>query len=69
MRAVYETVLKGTTVHTCARLESAFTKHGTSIATRVYVIDKAPGDINPPTVTAKTVEDLLCDIRPVDRRE
>ena len=67
MRAVYETVLKGTTVHTCARLGSAFTKHGTSIATRVYVIDKAPGDINPPTLTAKTVEDLLCDIRRVDR--
>ena len=45
LSAAYEAVLTGCTVRTSLRLEHCYRKHGTDIAVRLYVIDKAPGTI------------------------
>ncbi|MFV3517435.1 hypothetical protein ACNJD8_22760, partial [Mycobacterium tuberculosis] len=47
MRDLYETVLRDVTVHTAIRLEKCYLKHGTSIAVRLFVIDKVPGKAPP----------------------
>jgi len=41
MRDQSETVLRDVTVRTAIRLEKCYLKHGTSIAVRLYVVDKA----------------------------
>ncbi|TVV76949.1 strawberry notch family protein [Sphingomonas solaris] len=59
LRAAYEAVLTGCTVRTSLRLEHCYRKHGTDIAVRLYVIDKAPGGITPVTVQRSAVADFL----------
>jgi len=48
MRAQYETALRGVTVEAAIRQGRCYLKHGTSIAVRLFVIDKLPGKAPPP---------------------
>ena len=59
MRAIFESTLAPVTVRSSIRLEKAYTKHGTSIAVRLYVLDKIPGDRIPATIQRKDVLSLL----------
>jgi hypothetical protein len=59
MRDQYETVLRDVTVRTTIRLEKCYTKHGTSIAIRLFVIDKLPGKASPAIVQRSSVAELL----------
>ena len=43
MREQYETILRDVSVLAAVRLEKCYLKHGTSIAVRLFVIDKVPG--------------------------
>lgn len=43
MRDIFENALKPVTVRNSIRLEQAYTKHGTTIAVRLYVLDKIAG--------------------------
>ncbi|WP_184245520.1 strawberry notch-like NTP hydrolase domain-containing protein [Novosphingobium chloroacetimidivorans] len=67
MKTVYETVLRDTTVQTSLRVERCYEKHGTSIAVRLYVIDKKPGHIAPTVIQRTGVLDLLDAISLVPR--
>ena len=59
MRDHYETILRDVTVRTSLRLEKCYTKHGTSIAVRLFVIDKIPGKAPPAIIQRSSVEALL----------
>lgn len=67
MRDLFETTLRDTTVRTSIRLEKCYLKHGTSIAVRLFVIDKVPGKTPPSTIQRSSVADLLDAIAIVDR--
>lgn len=56
---IYSKTFQGCTVLFHARLgEGSYRKHGTSIAVRLFVIDKVPGNTNPDIITAETAVDL-----------
>lgn len=59
MRDQYETVLRDMTVRTAIRLENCYLKHGTSIAVRIFVIDKVPGKSPPAVIQRASIADLL----------
>ena len=59
MRDQYETVLRDVSVRTAIRLERCYLKHGTSIAVRIFVIDKVPGGAPPPIIQRAAVGELL----------
>ncbi len=59
MRDQYETVLRDVTVRTSIRLEKCYLKHGTSVALRLFVIDKLPGRSLPATIQRSSVTELL----------
>ena len=59
MRDQYETVLRDVTVRTAIRLEKCYLKHGTSIAVRLFVIDKLPGKAHPATIQRSSVTELV----------
>ena len=59
MRDQFETTLRDTSVRTSLRLEKCYTKHGTSIAVRLFVIDKVPGGTVPSTIQRASVADFL----------
>ena len=59
VKAAYEAVLTGCTVRTSLRLENCYRKHGTSIAVRLYAIDKVPGSTTAVTVQRNTVAAFL----------
>ncbi|WP_375383190.1 strawberry notch-like NTP hydrolase domain-containing protein [uncultured Sphingomonas sp.] len=59
VRAAYEAVLTGCTVRTSLRMENCYRKHGTSIAVRLYVIDKVPGATTPVTIQRTSVAGFL----------
>lgn len=59
MRDQYETVLRDVTVRTAIRLERCYLKHGTSIAVRIFVIDKVPGGAPPSIIQRASVGELL----------
>jgi len=59
MRDQYETVLRDVTVRTAIRLEKCYLKHGTSIAVRLFVIDKVPGKAPPAIIQRASVGELL----------
>jgi hypothetical protein len=67
MRDLYETVLRDVTVHTAIRLEKCYLKHGTSIAVRLFVIDKVPGKAPPAFIQRSSVDELL-DVLAVPER-
>ncbi|TGX49070.1 hypothetical protein E5A73_19680 [Sphingomonas gei] len=59
MRDQYETVLRDLTVRTTIRLEKCYLKHGTSIAVRLFVIDKVPGKAPPAIIQRSSVAELI----------
>lgn len=59
MRDQYETVLRDVTVRAAIRLEKCYLKHGTSIAVRLFVIDKLPGKAPPATLQRSSVAELI----------
>ncbi|MDF0491371.1 strawberry notch family protein [Sphingomonas sp. H39-1-10] len=63
MRDQYETVLRDVTVRTAIRLEKCYLKHGTSIAVRLFVIDKLPGKTPPAIIQRSSVTELLEALR------
>ncbi|WP_029548040.1 strawberry notch-like NTP hydrolase domain-containing protein, partial [Sphingobium yanoikuyae] len=67
MRDQYETVLRDITVRTSVRLEKCYLKHGTSIAVRLYVIDKVPGRAPPAVIQRSSVAELLGALRVSER--
>jgi predicted RNA methylase len=58
MRDHFETVLREASVRTSLRLEKCYTKHGTSIAVRLFVIDKVAGNAPPAVIQRASVEEL-----------
>lgn len=59
MRDLFETTLRDVSVRTSVRLEKCYLKHGTSIAVRLFVIDKLPGTIIPATVQRTSIRELI----------
>ncbi|MEM7687434.1 MAG: strawberry notch family protein [Pseudomonadota bacterium] len=68
MLSVYEETFDGCTVVTSCRLESCYRKQGTSVAVRLLVIDKRPGNIMPSVICRDTVAELCEAIEIVPRR-
>ena len=64
---ILKTTLAPMTVRTSLRLERAYTKHGTGIAVRLYVMDKIPGDRLPSTIQRQTTAELLDTVEPTPR--
>ncbi|WP_066119167.1 strawberry notch-like NTP hydrolase domain-containing protein [Blastomonas sp. CCH9-A1] len=67
MGDILKTTLAPMTVRTSLRLERAYTKHGTGIAVRLYVMDKIPGDRLPSTIQRQTTVELLDTVEPTPR--
>ena len=59
MRDHFETTLRDLTVRTSIRLEKCYLRHGTSIAVRLFVIDKVPGGAIPSTIQRSSIRDLI----------
>ncbi|WP_416341390.1 strawberry notch-like NTP hydrolase domain-containing protein [Sphingobium yanoikuyae] len=59
MRDLFETPLRDVSVRTSVRLEKCYLKHGTSIAVRLFVIDKVPGTAVPATVQRTSIRELI----------
>lgn len=58
MSAIFENTLEPVTVRNSIRLEQAYTKHGTTIAVRIYVLDKIPGTGSHTTIQRVDVASL-----------
>lgn len=58
MRDIFENTLKPVTVRNSIRLEQAYTKHGTTIAVRLYVLDKIAGTRSHTTIQRVDVAGL-----------
>ncbi|MBA3898090.1 MAG: strawberry notch family protein, partial [Sphingomonadaceae bacterium] len=67
LRDVFAETLRDCSVRTSIRLERGFGKHGTSIAVRLYVIDKIPGDTSFATLQRSMAIDLLDAVEPTPR--
>ena len=59
MRDLFETSLRDVSVRTSVRLEKCYVKHGTSIAVRLFVIDKVTGGTMPATIQRASIRDLI----------
>ncbi len=59
MRDLFETTLRDVSVRTSVRLEKCYLKHGTSIAVRLFVIDKMPGTAIPATIQRSSIRELI----------
>src|SRR3546814_3232920 len=59
MRDRFETSLREVQVRTSVRLEKCYLKHGTSIAVRLYVIDKVPGGAIAATIQRSSIRELI----------
>jgi len=59
MRDLFETTLRDVSVRTSVRLEKCYLKHGTSIAVRLFVIDKVVGGAVPATIQRGSIRELL----------
>ena len=61
MAKIYDETLEGCSVRNSVALEKCYHKQGTSVAVRLYVIDKRPGNIRPSVLARRTVRDLLSE--------
>ncbi len=69
MEQVFRTTLDGMHVVQSLRLDrGAYAKHGTSVAVRIYVIDKVPGSLSCVTINRATPVELLDMISSVPPR-
>jgi hypothetical protein len=59
MRDLFETTLRDVSVRTSVRLEKCYLKHGTSIAVRLFEIDKVPGTTIPATIQRTSIRELI----------
>lgn len=59
MRDLFETTLRDVSVRTSVRLEKCYLKHGTSIAVRLFVIDKVVGGTIPVTIQRGSIREML----------
>lgn len=64
---VYDESFPNCTVQTSCRLEQCYRKQGTTVAVRLYVVDKVPGNIKPSVIARKTVAELINEVRIVKR--
>ncbi|WP_066542478.1 strawberry notch family protein, partial [Sphingomonas sp. CCH18-B1] len=69
MRQVFDNTLAAVAIRTSIRLEQAYTKHGTSIAVRLYVLDKVPAARAPATIQRKDVAALVDTLEVPPRAE
>lgn len=69
MRQVFDNTLAAVAIRTSIRLEQAYTKHGTSIAVRLYVLDKVPAARAPATIKRKDVAALVDTLEVPPRAE
>ncbi|OYW84405.1 MAG: methylase, partial [Sphingobium sp. 32-64-5] len=69
MREIFENTLARVTVQSSIRLEQAYTRHGTSIAVRLYVLDKVPGTRPPATIQRRDVAALVSSLEITPRAE
>jgi hypothetical protein len=67
LRDVFADTLRDCSVRTSIRLERGFGKHGTSIAVRLYVIDKIVGETSFTTIQHGTAIDILDVVTPPPR--
>jgi len=67
MRDLFETTLRDVSVRTSVRLEKCYLKHGTSIAVRLFVIDKVPGGAFPATIQRASIRELIGALRVTER--
>jgi hypothetical protein len=67
LRDVFAETLRDCSVRTSIRLERGFGKHGTSIAVRLYVIDKIVGETSFTTIQRTTAIDILDVVTPPQR--
>jgi hypothetical protein len=67
MGEIWNATLDQVTVRTSIRLTAAYGKHGTSVAVRLYVLDKAAGQSNSVVLQRATVADLNDDLVVPDR--
>ena len=65
--SIYDETFANCTVHTSCRLEQCYRKQGTSVAVRLYVVDKVPGNVRPSIISRKTVKELARSV-PIVRR-
>lgn len=69
MEQVFRTTLDGMTIALSLRLDSgAYARHGTSVAIRIYVIDKLPGQLSCVTINRATPPELLAAIPGIPSR-
>ncbi|WP_121120127.1 strawberry notch-like NTP hydrolase domain-containing protein [Croceibacterium ferulae] len=68
MEAAYKETLADCTVATSCRLTKCYQKQGTSVAVRLYVIDKAPGNISPTVIVRDSVAELASVVTIPTRR-
>lgn len=66
---IYNDTLANCTVQTSCRLDKCYQKQGTSVAVRLYVIDKVPGNIRPSVLARDTVGELIAKILVTKRCE
>ena len=59
MRDVYENALAGVSVRLSARLDGCYGKHGTSVAVRLFVLDKVPGRSAPAPIQRTSLAALV----------
>ncbi|WP_202187852.1 strawberry notch-like NTP hydrolase domain-containing protein, partial [Blastomonas sp. CCH10-E1] len=64
---IYEDTFTSCTVRTSIRLDKCYHKQGTSVAVRLYVIDKIPGQIRPAVLARQTVTDVASAV-PIIKR-
>ena len=69
LRDAFESILAGTSVRLCVALSGAFTKHGTGIDVRLYVIDKAVGLSAAATIARGSVGAVLDGLAVPERAE
>ena len=69
LRKIYDETFASCTVQCSIRLAKCYHKQGTSVAVRLYVIDKVPGRIRPTVLARDTVAAIAETVRPVPRCE
>ena len=64
---LFEASIEGCALRTALRLRGAFRKHGTSVAVRLYVVDKGQGSYDAETHDCERVADLVDALNLPDR--
>ncbi|KAK0330792.1 hypothetical protein LTR94_031445, partial [Friedmanniomyces endolithicus] len=67
MGETWTSTLEQVAVRTSIRLTDAYGKHGTSVAVRLYVLDKCVGQGNGVTIQRANVRELLSELRVPER--